>query len=161
MSDVVEENTVASVHYTGTFPDGEEFDSSAGRDPLTFLVGHKQMIPGFEKEIMGASVGEKREFTLAPEDAYGERDEGWVQTVSLDQFPGGGVEVGNMGVAQSEEGQMPFTVTAVEGDQVTIDYNHQMAGKTLRFTVEVVAVRPADPEELAHGQVHGPGGHHH
>jgi FKBP-type peptidyl-prolyl cis-trans isomerase SlyD len=161
MSDVVEENTVASVHYTGTYPDGEEFDSSTGREPLTFLVGHGQMIPGFEEEMMGASVGEKREFTLTPDKAYGERDDGLVQTVSLDQFPSGGVEVGNMGVAQSEHGQMPFTVTAVEGDQVTIDYNHQMAGKTLRFSVEVMGVRPADPEELAHGHVHGPGGHHH
>ena len=69
MSDVIEENTVATVHYTGTFPDGEEFDSSVGREPLTFLVGHGQMIPGFEAEMMGASVGEKRQFTLDPDRA--------------------------------------------------------------------------------------------
>jgi len=161
MSDVIEENTVATVHYTGTYPDGEEFDSSVGREPLTFLVGHGQMIPGFEAEMMGASVGEKRQFTLDPDRAYGQRDEGLVQTASLDQFPEGGVAVGNMGVAQTDYGQMPFLVTAIEGDQVTIDYNHQMAGKTLQFSVEVVEVRPADPEELAHGHVHGPGGHHH
>ena len=84
-----------------------------------------------------------------------------MQTASLDQFPEGGVAVGNMGVAQTDYGQMPFLVTAIEGDQVTIDYNHQMAGKTLQFSVEVVEVRPADPEELPHGHVHGPGGHHH
>jgi len=66
-----------------------------------------------------------------------------------------------MGVAQTEYGQMPFSVTEIEGDQVTIDYNHQMAGKTLRFEVEVIEVRNASEEELAHGHVHGPGGHHH
>ena len=74
MSDLkVAENIVASVHYTGTLPDtGEVFDTSEGRDPLKFLVGHRQMIPGFEEELMGAVVGERREFTLSPERAYGE-----------------------------------------------------------------------------------------
>ena len=162
MSDEVTENTVASVHYTGTFPDGEEFDSSLEREPLTFLVGHGQMIPGFEQEILGAAVGEEREFTLTPDRAYGERDEDLVQTASLDQFPDSdGVKEGMMGVAQTEYGQMPFTVSSVEGDQVTIDYNHQMAGKTLRFTAKVIEVRTATDDELSHGHAHGPGGHHH
>jgi len=83
----VAENTVASVHYTGTLPEsGEVFDSSEGRDPLTFLVGHKQMIPGFEEEMMGASVGERREFTLEPERAYGHRMEEAVQQIEKEQF---------------------------------------------------------------------------
>ena len=162
MGEIVEKNTVASVHYTGTFPDGEQFDSSVGGNPMSFLVGHGQMIPGFEEEIMGASVGEKREFSLSPERAYGERNEDLVNTASLDDFPDADeIKVGMMGVAQTEYGQMPFSVTEIEGDQVTIDYNHQMAGKTLRFEVEVIEVRNASEEELAHGHVHGPGGHHH
>ncbi|MEC7694804.1 MAG: FKBP-type peptidyl-prolyl cis-trans isomerase, partial [Candidatus Thermoplasmatota archaeon] len=70
MGDTVEQDTVASVHYTGTFVDGVQFDSSEGKDPLVFLVGHGQMIPGFEQEVLGAKVGEKREFTLTPDRAY-------------------------------------------------------------------------------------------
>ena len=83
----VKENMVASVHYTGTLPDsGEVFDSSEGREPLSFLVGHKQMIPGFEEEIMGAKVGEKKEFTLSSERAYGDRDDEAVMEIPREQF---------------------------------------------------------------------------
>ena len=83
MANKIEQDTVACVHYTGTFPNGEVFDSSKGREPLTYLVGHGQMIPGFEQEMLGADVGEKRDFTLTPDRAYGERDEGAVQQLSL------------------------------------------------------------------------------
>lgn len=83
----VSKNIVASVHYTGTLPDsGEVFDSSDGREPLSFLVGHKQMIPGFEDEIMGSKVGEKKEFTLSSDRAYGDRDDEAVQQIARDQF---------------------------------------------------------------------------
>ena len=78
----IKNNTVATVHYTGTLPDsGEEFDSSLGREPLTFLVGQKQMIPGFERELMGANAGDKVEFTLSAKDAYGEHNPEAVQKV--------------------------------------------------------------------------------
>ena len=154
----IEENTVASVHYTGTLPDsGEVFDSSEGRDPLTFLVGHKQMIPGFEDEMLGAEVGERREFTLEPERAYGQRMEEAVQQIAKEQFGDIEPQVGMM--LMSDIG--PFTVTAVEENQVTVDFNHKLAGETLHFSVEVVEVRAATEEELAHGHAHGPGGHHH
>ena len=84
----IAENTVASVHYTGTFPDsGDEFDSSRNGDPLTFLVGHKGMIPGFEREIMGASAGDTRSFTLEPEDAYGHPSDELIQEVPRGMFP--------------------------------------------------------------------------
>ena len=88
MSDnTLKENTVASVHYTGTLPDsGEVFDSSEGRDPLTFLVGHRQMIPGFEEEIMGAKVGERVEFELTSDRAYGDRDNNAVMDIPREQF---------------------------------------------------------------------------
>jgi len=154
----VAENTVASVHYTGTLPEsGEVFDSSEGRDPLTFLVGHKQMIPGFEEEMMGASVGERREFTLEPERAYGHRMEEAVQQIEKEQFGDIEPQVGMM--LMSDIG--PFTVTAVDDALVTVDFNHKLAGETLHFSVEVVEVRPATEEEVAHGHAHGPGGHHH
>ncbi|MCH1442741.1 MAG: peptidylprolyl isomerase [Candidatus Poseidoniaceae archaeon] len=155
---VVEANAVATVHYTGTLPgSGEVFDSSEGRDPLTFLVGHKQMIPGFEEELMGAKKGERRTFTLEPDRAYGQKMEEAIQTIPKDMFGDIEPEVGM--TLMSDVG--PFNVTAVDGDTITVDFNHKLAGETLEFSVEVVDVRPASQEELSHGHAHGPGGHEH
>ena len=155
---VVEANAVATVHYTGTLPgSGEVFDSSEGRDPLTFLVGHKQMIPGFEEELMGAEKGERRTFTLEPDRAYGQKMEEAIQTIPKDMFGDIEPEVGM--TLMSDVG--PFNVTAVDGDTITVDFNHKLAGETLEFSVEVVDVRPASEEELSHGHAHGPGGHEH
>ena len=155
----IEQDTVASVHYTGTFPDsGEEFDSSRGGEPLTFLVGHKGMIPGFEREVMGAGVGDTRSFTLEPEDAYGMPSEENVAEVPRVQFPEEmPLELGMM--LMSDGG--PFRIVAITDDTVRCDFNNPMAGKTLHFEVEVMDVRAATPDELAHGHAHGPGGHHH
>ncbi|MBA45719.1 MAG: peptidylprolyl isomerase [Euryarchaeota archaeon] len=145
----VAKDTIATVHYTGTLPDGEVFDSSRDKDPMTFLVGHKNMIPGFEEELMGASKGETRTFTLPPERAYGERDDDAIQQVSRDQFPENmEIKPGMMMAAQTDQGPIPFTISEINGDQITIDFNHQMAGKTLTFEVEVIDVRDATPQEL-------------
>ena len=155
----IEQDTVASVHYTGTFPDnGEEFDSSREGDPITFLVGHKGMIPGFEREVMGAEVGDTRSFTLEPEDAYGVPSDEMVQEVPRDMFPQEmPLDLGMM--LMSDAG--PFRIVAITDDTVRCDFNSPMAGKTLHFEVEVMDVRAATPDELAHGHAHGPGGHHH
>ena len=153
------QDTVASVHYTGTFPDsGEEFDSSRGGEPLTFLVGHKGMIPGFEREVMGAGVGDTRSFTLEPEDAYGMPSDENVAEVPRVQFP---EEMPlDLGMMLMSDGG-PFRIVAITDDTVRCDFNNPMAGKTLHFEVEVMDVRAATPDELAHGHAHGPGGHHH
>ena len=155
----IEQDTVASVHYTGTFPDsGEEFDSSRDGEPITFLVGHKGMIPGFEREIMGASVGDTRSFTLEPEDAYGMPSDEMVQEVPREMFPEEmQIDLGMM--LMSDAG--PFRIVAITEETVRCDFNNPMAGKTLHFEVEVMDVRAATPDELAHGHAHGPGGHHH
>ncbi|MEC7168125.1 MAG: peptidylprolyl isomerase [Candidatus Thermoplasmatota archaeon] len=154
----VEKDAVASVHYTGTLPEsGEVFDSSEGRDPLTFLVGHKQMIPGFEDELLGAERGERRTFTLEPERAYGERIPEAIQQIPSEMFGDITPEPGM--TLMSDVG--PFNVVSVEGDTVTVDFNHKLAGETLQFSVEVVDVRAATEEEIAHGHAHGPGGHNH
>lgn len=165
---IVEQDSVVSVNYTGTYPQtGEVFDSSEGRDPLTFLVGHKQMILGFEQEMLGATVGETRKFTLTPDEAYGHRDEAATQDVQRSDFPDTvdveqALEQGIPLGAYNEEGQpMQFRIVAIEGDIVKIDFNHPMAGETLNFSVDVIAIREATSEELEHGHVHGPGGHHH
>ena len=154
----IENNKVARVHYTGTLPgSGEVFDSSEGREPLTFLVGHKQMIPGFERELMGISAGQKVEFTLSAEDAYGERNPDAMQQVPKDMFGGITPEIGM--TLMSDLG--PFRVSEINGDIITVDFNHALAGESLTFNVEVIEVRDASPEEIAHGHAHGPGGVQH
>lgn len=157
MSEIAD-NKVVSVHYTGTLPEnGETFGSSEGGDPFTFLVGHKQMIPGFEKELMGAKVGDKVEFTLSAKEAYGENNPDAIQKVSADTFGDITPEVG-MGL-ESDMGR--FIVTDVADDLITVDFNHPLAGKSLAFNVEVVDIKDASEEEIAHGHAHGPGGHNH
>lgn len=157
---------IASVHYKGTLPEnGDVFDSSEGREPLTFLVGHKQMIPGFEEEIMGAKVGETREFTLSAERAYGERDDTAVLEIPRAQFAQleeeASLEVGMQLVAQMPHGPSPFTITALTEEAVTADFNHTLAGQALTFSVEIVELRKASDDEISHGHAHGPDGHHH
>jgi FKBP-type peptidyl-prolyl cis-trans isomerase SlyD len=158
----VEQDSVVSVIYTGTFSDsGEVFDSNVNQQPLIFLVGHGNMIEGFEQEMLGAAVGETREFTLTPERAYGLRDEANVQSIPRSQFPEGmKLEVGMILGAQSDQGPTQFRVVDVNDDLVIVDLNHQMAGYTLHFNVEVVEIREAISDELAHGHAHGPGHHH-
>ncbi len=160
---VVEQNSVVSVMYTGTFPDsGEVFDTNVNQPPLVFLVGHGNIIEGFEQEILGAAVGDVREFTLTPEMAYGHRDEAAVQPIPRSQFPEGmELEVGRVVGAQSDQGPVQFTVVEINDDIVIVDLNHQMAGYTLHFSVEIVEIREATSEELDHGHAHGPGHHHH
>lgn len=163
---VVKNNTVARVHYTGTLPDsGEVFDSSEGRDPLTFLVGHGKMIPGFERELMGAKIGERRTFTLAPEDAYGQPIDDAIMDVPRAQFAmieeQTELEVGMQLITQLPHGPAPFIVKALTDESVTADFNHKLAGESLTFSVEVVELREADESEIAHGHAHGPGGVEH
>ena len=120
----IENNKVVRVHYTGKLPDtGEVFDSSEGREPLTFLVGHRQMIPGFERELMGKELGEKVEFTLSPEDAYGEHNPDAIQQVPLEMFGGIKPEIGM--TLMSDMG--PFRVTEVGDELITVDFNHALA----------------------------------
>ena len=156
----IKDNMVVSVHYTGTLPgSGEVFDSSEGREPLTFLVGFKQMIPGFEAELQGAKIGEKKTFTLPPEMAYGERDEQAILEIPRGQFAqleeSSPLEIGFQLVAQMPHGPAPFKVTKLTDEFVTADFNHALAGKELTFEVDIVGVRPATEEEIAHGHVHG------
>ena len=159
---VVEQDLVVSVMYTGTFPEsGEVFDSNINQQPLVFLVGHGNMIEGFEQEMLGAAVGESRDFTLTPERAYGHRDDAEVQAIPRSQIPEGmELEVGAVLGAQSDQGPIQFTIVEVGDEFVTADFNHQMAGQTLHFTVEVVEIREATSDELAHGHAHSPGHQH-
>jgi FKBP-type peptidyl-prolyl cis-trans isomerase SlyD len=155
-------NCVVSIHYTLTDEAGAVLDSSSGGDPLAYLHGAGNIIPGLEKALEGKQAGDKLDVIVQPEDGYGVRDEGLVQQVPRRAFQGvRDIKPGMRFNANTGQGAAQVTVTQVQGDMVTIDGNHALAGVTLKFSVEVSKVREATAEELMHGHVHGPGGHHH
>lgn len=157
----VADNTAVSIHYTLTDDAGEVLDSSKGRDALVYLQGKGAIISGLEKELYGKSAGDKFKVRILPEDAYGLYSEEMVQIIPHSMFEGiDTVEIGMQFHADVNYGTGIVTVTAIEGDNVTVDGNHPLAGQALNFDVEVMAVRPATEEELAHGHIHGPGCHH-
>jgi FKBP-type peptidyl-prolyl cis-trans isomerase 2 len=130
------------LHYTGTLEDGTTFDSSAGRDPLEFTVGAGEIIPGLDREVEGMAVGETKQVDVAPGDAYGEHDPARQQTVPRDQIPGHiPTDVGTQLQLQTPDGQaVPVVVTEATDEEVTLDANHPLAGKTLKFDVELVEI---------------------
>lgn len=155
-------NAVVSIHYTLTNDAGEKIDTSEGREPLAYLHGKGQIVPGLEKELEGKAAGEKVQARVAPEEGYGEKIDAMVQDIPMDAFQGvESVEPGMQFQAQTENGPLTVTVTKVEGDTATVDGNHPLAGETLNFDVEIVEVREASAEEIEHGHAHGAGGHQH
>jgi FKBP-type peptidyl-prolyl cis-trans isomerase SlyD len=153
-------DAVVLIHYTLKNDAGEVLDSSSGHDPLAYLQGHGSIIPGLEAALEGKVAGDKVQATIAPENAYGVKEPGLVQQVPRRAFQGE-VRAGMQFTAQTEAGPRTVVVTRVQGDMVTVDGNHPLAGETLHFDVEITEVRAATEEELAHGHVHGAGGHHH
>lgn len=158
----ISNNCVASFHYTLTDSTGKVLDSSEGQEPLSYLHGAGNIIPGLEKALVGKTVGDKLNVSVAAAEAYGERDDSMVQQLDSSMFSGiDQIEVGMEFHAETEHGLQVVTVTNVDGDQVTIDGNHPLAGVDLNFDVEVTEVREATEEEISHGHAHGVGGHHH
>ena len=158
----IAQDQVVSIHYTLKNDAGEVLDSSASGEPLTYLHGHGQLIPGLERELAGKNVGDKLAVTIPPADAYGDYDKALVQRVPRRALRGvQQVRVGMQLQAQTEHGARTVTVTQLTGDMVTLDGNHPLAGQSLNFEVEVKDARQATAEELAHGHAHGPGDHHH
>ena len=158
----IAERTVASFNYTLTNDAGEIIDSSEGRSPLAYLHGAGNIVPGLEKEMAGRQAGDRFDVVVAPEDGYGQPNPMLVQVVPREAFQGvDTIEVGMEFQAQTPQGPLSVVVSKVDADNVTVDGNHPLAGKTLHFAIEVTDVRDASVEELAHGHVHGPGGHHH
>lgn len=157
------EKRVVTLHYTLKSSKGEVIDSSVGSDPLTYLHGGGEMVPGFEKALIGKKAGEKHAFTVAPADGYGERKGKGPQRVPKAAFEGiGDIEVGMALDTEGDDGRSQTVwIAAIDNDFVTIDINHPLAGETLHFEVEVLAVRKATPDEMKHGHAHGAHGHHH
>ncbi len=160
--DTVQEDVVVSMEYTLQV-DNEEIDSSKGHDPLQFLVGHGNIISGLEREMIGMKVGESKDVIIVPEDGYGEFDEEAFMNVPRDNFPKDiPVEEGTELTVKDDSGQSRYArIDTVEGDTVTLNFNHPLAGDELHFNVKVVELREPTTEELEHGHVHQGDGHHH
>jgi FKBP-type peptidyl-prolyl cis-trans isomerase SlyD len=158
----IENNTVARFHYSVAEEGQPELENSRAGEPLAILIGHGNIVPGLEAAMLGREAGERFEVTLAPEQAYGERREGMIQRVAKKLIPKGAVlKPGVQLTLQTNQGPRMVTVHKVGASVVDVDLNHPMAGRTLAFAIEVVDVRAASDEEIAHRHVHGDGGHAH
>ncbi len=158
----IADDTVASIHYTLTDKAGKVIDASPAGQPLIYLHGAGNIVPGLENALAGRSAGDRFDVAVAPEEGYGTRHEQLIQLVPREAFHGvDTLEPGMQFEAQSGDGPTLVTVTQVDADNVTVDGNHPLAGETLHFAIEVADVRSATGEELEHGHVHGTGGHHH
>ena len=158
----IQKDKVAIIDYTLKSDSGDVLDSSKGGQPLAYLHGRANIIPGLEKALEGQAPGDEIEVAVPPEQGYGARNESLRQKVDRSQFAGvQDLEVGMHFRVPSERGDMIIRVEEIDGDSVTIDGNHLLAGQTLHFEVTVRDVREATEEEKAHGHVHGPDGHPH
>ena len=158
----IAQNSVVTIHYTLKDDAGEVIDTSRESDPVAYLHGHGNLVPGLERELEGKNTGDKVNVSVAPDQGYGEYDKNLVQQVPRRALQGiANVKVGMRLQAQTPQGPRAVVVTRLVGDMVTIDGNHPLAGKNLNFDVEITDVREATEEELEHGHVHGAGGHHH
>lgn len=154
----IKNNSVVSFHYKLSNNEGEVLDSSEGRDAFTYLQGAQMIVPGLESQMEGKSEGEKFTAVIPPENGYGVVEPQLIQRVPKDRFGDQKVEAG----MQFQAGEHSVvTVREVTDSDVVVDGNHPLAGVTLNFAVEVTGVRDATEEELAHGHVHGEGGHAH
>jgi FKBP-type peptidyl-prolyl cis-trans isomerase SlyD len=156
------QDSVVTIHYTLKDDAGETLDSSREGDPIAYLHGRGNLVPGLERELEGKNTGDKLNVSVTPADGYGEYDKSLVQQVPRRALQG--IPKPTVGMrlhAQTPQGPRAVVITRLVGDMVTIDGNHPLAGKNLNFEVEITDVRQATEEELSHGHVHGPGGHHH
>lgn len=156
----IQKDTVVTLHYQLADAAGKRIDT--GGDPLVYLHGgYGNTFPKIEAALEGRARGYAATIALAPDDAFGPRDEALVRTIAKRDFPPG-VKVGGQLQGQADDGsEQTFFVTKIKGDQVLLDGNHPLAGKALRFTLRVAEIRAASAEEISHGHVHGAGGHHH
>lgn len=152
---------VVKFNYTLTNGEGQILDKSEG-EPLAYLHGAGNIIPGLENALTGKVAGDKLTVTVPAAEGYGEYHAEMVQEVPRQMFQGvDNIQAGMQFQAQTDDGIQIVTVKAVEGENVIIDANHPLAGQDLTFDVEITEVRAATAEELDHGHVHGEGGHHH
>lgn len=157
----IQKDKVVSFHYTLKDESGTVIDKSEGQ-PLVYLHGASNIIPGLEKALVGKKVGDMLNVTVEPEEGYGEYSAEAVQEVPRNLFQGvDHIEPGMQFQAQTDDGMQVVVVKDVTEDSIIVDGNHPLAGQRLNFDVQVVEIRDATAEELSHGHAHGAGGHHH
>ena len=157
----VENKRVVLIDYTLRDDAGEVIDTNQGEAPLPYLHGFGNLIPGLEEVLCGREAGEHLSVTIAPEDGYGHRNEDLRMQFPKEQFESEHeLQVGMQFEAETEDGVETVQITEIDGDLITIDANHPLAGVTLNFDVSIREVRDATEEELAHGHVHGPDCNH-
>jgi FKBP-type peptidyl-prolyl cis-trans isomerase SlyD len=163
MKATIQKDTVVGIHYTLRGSDSEILDSSDGGEPLLYLHGHGQIIPGLESELSGKAVGDKFNVVVGAKDGYGEYDDTLIMRLERKQFPKtADLEVGDMFEASiGDNGPMMIRITEIDGTTITVDGNHPLAGQELNFDVEVMTIRAATESELEHGHAHDGDGHHH
>ena len=152
---------VISFHYKLTDGKGKTLDSSEGREPLSFMEGAGQIIPGLENALMALKVGDKKKILVVAAEAYGEHEAELVVKAPKDQLPTQEVKIGDKFRGGTDDHSPVFTVVEISGAEVTLDGNHPLAGQDLTFDVEIAEVRSATEEEIQHGHAHGHGGHSH
>jgi len=158
----ISKDSVVSIDYRLHLGDGEVVDESEPGDPLVYLHGHGETVPGLEDALEGKAVGDSLKVKVSPDQGYGDHDPERIEEVSRTEFPDElELKAGSILTATDDDGQeLDFLVKEIKGDKVVVDFNHPLAGKTLHFEVTVREVRAATPEELEHGHVHGPGHEH-
>jgi len=154
----IADNHVVTIHYSVKTTDGDVIDSSENAEPLAFIQGSNFMIAGLEEALYGREVGDKFELSVAPEKAYGERQDQLIQQVPLTMFEGMDVDVGMSFRATTDHGEQSVMIIDKDEESVTVDGNHPLSGMTLNFDVSIEDVRQATEEELSHGHVHNAGG---
>lgn len=153
---------VVTFHYTLKDAKGVQLESSFGDEPMSYLEGVGQVIPGLEDQMHGLKKGDKKTINVKAADAYGEVEKDMIVQVPRAQLPKKDIVIGDQFHADSGQGHVQVvTVTGLNDTHVTVDGNHPLAGQDLNFDVEVVDVRDATKDEIEHGHAHGPGGHHH
>ena len=159
----VGKDKVVLMHYTLKNDAGDVIDSSDGADPLPFLQGHGNIIPGLESALEGSKVGDKLDVSIEPEEGYGLRMKDAIQEIPSSALKGvDEVKVGMQLQSQDKDGNaFLVSVTKIEDDKITVDGNHPLAGQTLHFSVSIESIRKAEAEELSHGHVHADGQHNH
>ena len=154
----VAKETVVAIEYTLKDDQGNIIDASGERGPMEYLHGAQNIIPGLEQGIDGLVAGDTKNVLVPPQLGYGEYSEKLIQLVPLTAFGANTPQVGMRFHAETNLGMRVLTIKKIEGEEVTLDGNHELAGKTLHFDIKVVSVRAAEPTELAHGHPHQSGG---
>ncbi|TXH97893.1 MAG: peptidylprolyl isomerase [Rheinheimera sp.] len=158
---IITKDSIVQLHYRVSDASGLIEDSAKG-EPMLYLHGHQNMLPAIEQALEGKAAGDELSLVVEPKDAYGERDDNAIQSIQVKHLKGAKKWAPGMtAIVETEHGPRQVKIVKVGMFKAEVDVNHPLAGKTLTFDLNVVSVRPATAEEIAHGHAHGAGGHHH